>query len=72
MPASQTRCLRAAALACAIVPAALSRADSVILIPDATQDKVWAFSAWDGSLITEDYVPEDPYMSQVRLSLIHI
>jgi len=66
MPASKTRCLRAAALACAIAPAAAAVADSVLLIPDATQDKVWAFSAWDGALITEDYVPEDPYMSQVR------
>ena len=66
MPEAPIRSLRPAALAGALAAAASASADSILLVPDATQDKVWAFSAWDGSLITQDYVPEDAVMQQVR------
>jgi len=49
------------ALACAT---ALTRADDLLLVPDSLGDKVWAFSALDGSLVSSSFIASDGYLSQ--------
>ena len=41
-------------------------ADSIILIPDTLRDRVWAFDAFDGAVISSDYIPADGQMKQVQ------
>jgi hypothetical protein len=48
----------------ALVPAA-AHADSLLLIPDTAADKVWAFSAYDGSLVSNAFIPNDGRQKQV-------
>ncbi|MHC4908788.1 MAG: hypothetical protein ACYTF9_03605 [Planctomycetota bacterium] len=48
------------AVATCTVPAAAQ----VLLIPDSSGDKVWAFDPFDGSVLSEDYIPSDGNMIQ--------
>ena len=45
--------------------AAAVQAETILLIPDTGADKVWAFSAFDGSVISNNYIPADGIMKQV-------
>ena len=36
----------------------------VLLIPDSGNDKVWAFDPFDGSVLTEDFIPSDGNLIQ--------
>lgn len=45
--------------------ATVASAGSLILIPDTGADKVWAFSAYDGSLVSNNWFPSDGRMKQV-------
>jgi len=38
--------------------------NSVLLVPDSGYNKVWAFSPFDGSVVTTDFIPADGNMSQ--------
>ena len=40
-------------------------ADSLLLIPDTAADKVWAFSAYDGSVVSNAFIPNDGRQKQV-------
>lgn len=51
---------KAMILLVAIGLAATASAQTVLLIPDSTNDRVAAFSAADGSLINLDFIPSDP------------
>jgi hypothetical protein len=53
----------AAFLATACVAGA--RADSLLLIPDTSADKVWAFSAYDGAVVSNAFIPNDGRQKQV-------
>jgi hypothetical protein len=50
----------------ASLAATAAGATDLLLIPDTQQDKVWAFSAFDGSVVSQDYIPFDGNMRQVR------
>lgn len=39
-------------------------AEDVLLIPNSLGDNVWAFSPFDGSLISNNYIPSDGHLSQ--------
>jgi hypothetical protein len=52
-----------AALALSI--ASFAPAGGILLIPDTGADKVWAFSTFDGSLISNNFIPNDGRMKQV-------
>ncbi|ANM29547.1 hypothetical protein ABI59_08065 [Acidobacteria bacterium Mor1] len=39
-------------------------AADVLLIPDSSGDKIWAFDPFDGSVLSDDYVPADGNMVQ--------
>ena len=54
------------ALALVAVAASPAPADRLLLVPDTLADKVWAFSAFDGSLVSDNYIPNDGVMRQVR------
>lgn len=54
----------AAAIA-AFLAAPAACADSLLLIPDSQGDKVWAFSAWDGALVSNAFIPNDGRMKLV-------
>lgn len=56
---------RIQAAAAALLACACASAQSVLLIPDSAADKVWAFSAWDGSLVSSNFIPNDGRMKQV-------
>jgi hypothetical protein len=45
--------------------AASAQAQSVLLIPDTSADKIWAFNAFDGALISNNFIPSDGRMKQV-------
>jgi len=48
------------------LPALVAQAASagVLLIPDSGADKVWAFNSFDGSLISDNFIPNHPSLSQ--------
>ena len=52
-----------ASLSALVAPAAA--AETLLLIPDTGADKVWAFSAFDGSVVSNNYIPNDGRMKQV-------
>ncbi|MFM1937110.1 MAG: hypothetical protein RI990_2069 [Planctomycetota bacterium] len=54
------------ALALVAVASSTASADRLLLVPDTLADKVWAFSAVDGSLVSDNYIPNDGIMRQVR------
>ena len=39
-------------------------AEDVLLIPNSLGDNVWAFSPFDGSLISNNFIPSDGHLSQ--------
>ena len=53
------------ALPLALLCAASAGADSLLLIPDSQAHKVWAFSAYDGSLVSNAFIPNDGRQKQV-------
>ena len=61
MPQAHT----AHALVAALLLAAPAAAEDLLLIPDTSRDKIWAFSAYDGSLVSNNYIPSDGRMKQV-------
>ncbi|MEN9668525.1 MAG: hypothetical protein RLZZ386_432, partial [Planctomycetota bacterium] len=38
-------------------------AEDVLLIPNSLGDNVWAFSPFDGSLISNNFIPSDGHLS---------
>ena len=54
------------ALAGALLVAGAASAQSVLLVGDSNGDKFWAFSAVDGALISDNYIPDDGQMAQPR------
>ena len=56
----------ALALSGALLVAGGASAESLLLVGDSTGDKFWAFSAVDGSLVSDNYIPDDGQMSQPR------
>lgn len=54
------------ALAGAFLVAGVASAQSLLLVGDSNGDKFWAFSAVDGSLVSDNYVPDDGQMVQPR------
>ncbi|NBQ13933.1 MAG: hypothetical protein EBU31_04825, partial [Proteobacteria bacterium] len=53
------------ALVAALLIAAPAAAENLLLIPDTSKDKIWAFSAYDGALVSNNYIPNDGRMKQV-------
>ena len=51
--------LGAAFVACA------ASAETLVVIPDTLNDRVWAFSAYDGALVSSNFIPADGRMKQV-------
>jgi hypothetical protein len=51
--------LSAAFVACA------ASAETLVVIPDTHNDRVWAFSAFDGTLVSSNFIPSDGRMEQV-------
>ncbi len=47
-----------------LLGATVAAADTVILIPDSANDKVWAFSPADGSLVSDNFIPNDGRLKQ--------
>lgn len=60
------RTLHVTALAGALTLAGPASAESLLLVADSTGDKFWAFSAVDGRLISNNYIPDDGQMAQPR------
>jgi hypothetical protein len=58
---------RTAAISAAMALAASASAasETFLLIPDTGADRIWAFSAFDGSVISNNYIPADGRMKQV-------
>jgi hypothetical protein len=58
---------RPALLACLLHAAAAlpCAAETLLLIPDTGADRIWAFSAWDGAIVSNNYIPSDGRMRQV-------
>jgi len=54
------------ALSGALLVAGAASAESLLLVGDSTGDKFWAFSAVDGSLVSDNYIPDDGQMVQPR------
>jgi hypothetical protein len=54
------------ALAGTLLVAGAASAESLLLVGDSTGDKFWAFSAVDGSLVSDNYIPDDGQMAQPR------
>ena len=48
-----------------VAVSALAQSQSVLLIPDTSGDKIWAFNAFDGSVISNNFIPNDGRMKQV-------
>ncbi len=46
-----------------LVSAACAQAD-VLLIPDSSNDRVWAFDPFDGSLLSDNFIPDDDNLVQ--------
>lgn len=57
--------LRAALAPVAIALSAAAHAETLLLVPDTGADKIWAFSAFDGSVVSNSYIPADGRMKQV-------
>lgn len=55
---------RAALLAWPVALVAQAGSAGVLLIPDSGADKVWAFNSFDGSLISDNFIPNHPSLSQ--------
>jgi hypothetical protein len=53
------------ALVAALLLAAPAAAENLLLIPDTSRDKIWAFNAYDGSLVSNNYIASDGRMKQV-------
>jgi len=58
---------RPAILACLLhASAALPcAAETLLLVPDTGADRIWAFDAHDGSIVSNNYIPADGRMKQV-------
>lgn len=56
---------RSFAAALSLSLASFAPAGGILLIPDTGADKVWAFSTFDGSLVSNNYIPNDGRMKQV-------
>lgn len=63
MPASARSLLFAALLAGALPASAFAGTD-LILVPDSGSNRIWAFSAADGSIVTENFIAPDAYLTQ--------
>jgi len=51
-------------LTLALVSGRVAEATTVLLIPDSGNDKVWAFSAIDGAIVSDNFIPSDGNMVQ--------
>ena len=66
MARGASRIPRLPALAGAFLVAGAASAESLLLVGDSMGDKFWAFSALDGSLVSDNYIPDDGQMVQPR------
>jgi len=48
-----------------VAVSALAQSQSVLLIPETFGDKIWAFNAYDCSVISNNFIPNDGRMKQV-------
>jgi hypothetical protein len=48
----------------AATAAPLAAQNSVLLVPDSGLNKVWAFSPFDGSIVSPDFIPADGLLAQ--------
>jgi hypothetical protein len=49
-----------------LLAAGSASAESLLLVGDSTGDKFWAFSAVNGALVSDNYIPDDGQMAQPR------
>ena len=59
----RSACLCTLLLTFSILWSSTATAD-VLLIPDSAGDKIWAFDPYDGSLLADDYIPDDGRLIQ--------
>ena len=66
MPRGALTSARAVAIAGTVLAAGAASAESLLLVGDSTGDKFWAFSAVNGALVSNSYIPNDGQMAQPR------